>query len=82
MDSAGVTGSYCDFCAEVVLGFSGVSQLVRALSRPRRNPTVCPYCGSKNDEVLGNGLAGCPLCYEVFPEVWKKLGIGYSFQKV
>jgi protein-arginine kinase activator protein McsA len=58
------------------LGFHGIAKLKYALKRPRNLNQECPFCHTKSEAALASGLAGCPLCYEAFPEVWKKLGIG------
>jgi protein-arginine kinase activator protein McsA len=76
VESCNGGGVYCEFCANASLGFNGVIQLKNALFRPRKPSLECPYCHSAAKEVLSTGMAGCPLCYEAFPEVWKKLGIG------
>jgi protein-arginine kinase activator protein McsA len=50
----------------------GITERMRG-SRQRGS---CPYCGTTEAEIVELGLAGCPLCYEVFPaNVWKSFGL-------
>ncbi len=75
IDSDLESGFFCDACADAMLGHHGLITLRQALRRPRSQTGECPFCHTKEQEALASGLAGCPLCYEAFPEVWKKLGV-------
>jgi protein-arginine kinase activator protein McsA len=54
----------------------GISAFVGSFVRPKAEETVCPHCKTTAAAVLETGLAGCPLCFEAFPEAWKPFLMG------
>lgn len=52
----------------------GLAALTATLMRNRPAPLKCPHCGVSRDTMETSGLAGCPLCYEVFELVLKEYG--------
>ncbi|HWD41947.1 MAG TPA: hypothetical protein VG944_24110 [Fimbriimonas sp.] len=62
----------CDSCLEEVVGLTGFVSLTKSFRRSRKPTDECPYCGTTAGKAIQTGLAGCPLCFEALPDVWKK----------
>jgi protein-arginine kinase activator protein McsA len=67
----------CAACADGLVPGLRVGSLALGLRpRHRESSGVCPHCGWTSQAIEETGLAGCPLCYEVFDRrIWKKYGI-------
>ena len=54
----------------------GFGLFATGFQRGRTSDAPCPHCKTTAAEVRRTGLAGCPLCYDAFPEkLWNEFGV-------
>lgn len=76
LSEAGVERWYCEVCVNTLPGAVGISEIALAMTRASRTTGECPYCKTKPETAIREGLVGCPLCYESLgDEVWSAINL-------
>ena len=71
-----VDAALCPECLSVQVPGIPFHELTSSLLANKPAGSCCPICGTDASKACDQGLVGCPLCYEVFPDrVWRQFGI-------